>query len=267
MAFTLTYASFPSPDGPLKIAPIPWDSALFDFPVFEVNCAQTPPDALARHLPAWLAGLPKDRATLVVAKISPDAVAVAAALAQSGFYPVETMLEFELLLARLTPVIKRASKYMQLRPATPADLAPVTLIAESAFTADRFHLDPNLPRNKADLRYAHWVENSFRAGDPVFILEDTEQGEVIGFVQARETTPQIMDITLGAVRKHLQNSGAGVLMYQELFLALRKRGFKRAITRVSINNLRGIKLTLRLGFTVRDATVALHWFRRGAQSN
>ena len=267
MAFTLTYADFPAPDGPLKIAPIPWDSALLDFPVFEVNCAQTPLDALTRHLPVWLSGLPKDRAILVVAKISPDAVAVAAALAQQGFYPVETMIEFELLLARLTPVIKRPSTHLQLRLATPADLAPVTTIAQSAFAADRFHLDPNVPRNKADLRYVHWIENSFRAGDPVFILEDTEQGEVIGFVQARETAPQTMDITLGAVRKHLQNSGAGVLMYQELFLALRARDFKRAITRVSINNLRGIKLTLRLGFTVREATVALHWFRRGTKSD
>lgn len=261
MAFTLTYAGFPSPDGPLKIAPIPWDSALLDFPVFEVNCAQTPLDALARHLPAWLSGLPRDRATLVVAKIAPDAVAVAAALARNGFYPVETMLEFELLLARLTLVIKRQSTHMHLRMATSADLAPVTSIAQSAFAADRFHLDPNVPRAKADLRYAHWVENSFRAGDPVFILEDTEHGEVIGFVQARETAPQTMDITLGAVRKHLQNYGAGVLMYQELFLALRTRNFKRAITRVSINNLRGIKLTLRLGFSVSSATVAMHWFR------
>jgi len=265
MSFTLTYAGFPLPDGPLKIAPIPWDSALLDFPVFEVNCVQTPLDALDRHLPAWLSGLPKDRAVLAVAKISPDAVAEAAALAQNGFYPVETMLEFELLLARLTPVIKRQSTHLQLRMATPADLAPVTIIAQSAFAADRFHLDPNVPRDKADLRYAHWVENSFRAGDPVFILEDTDRKEAIGFVQARETAPQTMDITLGAVRKHLQNSGAGVLMYQELFLALRARDFKRAITRVSINNLRGIKLTLRLGFTVRAATVAMHWFRPPAR--
>ncbi|MFH1478103.1 MAG: GNAT family N-acetyltransferase [Verrucomicrobiota bacterium] len=265
MAFILTYAGFPAPDGPFKIAPIPWDSALLDFPVFEINCAQTPLDALARHLPAWLAGLPRDRAVLVVAKIAPDAVAVAAALAQHGFYPVETMLEFELLLARLTPVIKRTSAHMQLRMATPDDLAPVRSIAQSAFTADRFHLDPNVPRNKADWRYAHWIENSFRAGDPVFVLEDTAQSEVIGFVQARATAPQTMDITLGAVRKHLQNSGAGVLMYQELFLALRARDFKRAVTRVSINNLRGIKLTLRLGFIVRAAVVALHWFRRGTK--
>jgi L-amino acid N-acyltransferase YncA len=137
----------------------------------------------------------------------------------------------------------------------------VAAIAAGAFAADRFHLDSNLPSGKADERFTQWIGRSFAAREPIFVLEDTRSGQVQGFVQCRESGPKTMDVTLGAVDKAIQQTGAGVLMYQLLFIEFLARGYREAITRVSLHNISGIKLTLKLGFTVRSAVTTLHWFR------
>lgn len=263
MAFILKFKAFPEPDGPLAYAPVPWDSDLFGFPFYELNCGQTPPEVLDQHLAAWLANLPCEQPCLVLARLNPDQVATAAALARQGFYPVETMLDFELNLARLQIIVKHQATQYRFRNAIPADLSAVRAIALRAYATDRFHLDPHLPSAKADRRYAQWVENSFHAQEPIFVLEDTKQAQVVGFIQCRDKAPQVLDVCLGAVRPEIQNSGAGVLMYQQLFVEHRARGYQKALTYVSINNIRGIKLTLRYGFTVSKATLGLHYFRAG----
>lgn len=261
MAFNLTFESFPAPEGPVRYAFIPWDSDLYGFPVYELKSQDMPPQLLAQHLPAWLAGLPADRPCLVYSKIPPGAVPLAQGLAGSGFYPVETLVEFHLRLARLAPIVRGKSETKRLRPADPADQPRVTAIAATAFATDRYHLDPHLPAGKADQRFIQWINRSFTARDPIFVLEDTARGQVLGFVQCRQTTPQLMDVTLGSVDKALQQTGAGVLMYQLLFIEFKARGYREAITRVSLHNSGGIKLTLRLGFTFRSAVTTLHWFR------
>jgi hypothetical protein len=92
-------------------------------------------------------------------------------------------------------------------------------------------------------------------------LEETALTRVIGFIQCRDLAPRVLDVCLGAVRQDIQNSGAGVLMYQQLFKEYQRRNYLRAVTHVSVNNLRGVRLTLRYGFTVSNATLGLHWFR------
>ncbi len=261
MAFNLTFQAFPEQAGPLHYALIPWDSDLYGFPFYELKSQGTTPVELTQHLPAWLAGLPSDRACLVCTKLAPGDVPRAQALAANGFYPVETLMDFQLRLARLAKIIKHNPEQDRLRLAEPADEPRVTDIAAGAFAADRFHLDPNLPSGKADERFRQWVSRSFAAREPIYVLEDMRQGRVLGFVQCRETGLKSMDVTLGAVDRDIQRTGAGVVMYQLLFVEFIARGYREAITRVSLHNIGGIKLTLRLGFAVRSAVTTLHWFR------
>jgi len=259
--FKLNFEPFPRPNGPLACAAIPWDSALFGFPFYELKCADVQPELLARHLGGGLDSLPRDRACLVLARLPPEQTLAAAALAQHGFYPVETMLDFDLPLARLNPILKHDRAHYRFRRAAAADLPAVCEIARGAFAADRFHMDPNIPSDKADLRYAGWIEESFRAREPIFVLEETNPPRIAGFIQCRDIAPKVADVCLGAVRRDIQKSGAGVQMYQELFLDYRARGYRKAVTHVSINNLGGVKLTLRYGFTLSKATLCMHWFR------
>src|SRR6185503_3599243 len=110
----------------------------------------------------------------------PDDLATVEALCANGFYPAETTLDLSLPLSRLAPLDVRATDRPRLRRAGPADVAALMEIARETFHADRFHLDPHLPADRADARYAGWVERGFADGDRLYAYE-TAGGEPVGF--------------------------------------------------------------------------------------
>ena len=263
MSFTMTFDSFP-PDGPLRFGYVPWDADMYGFPFYELRCEDLLPEVIDEHLSSWLHSLPQDRACLVYSRIPARAVAVTRVLTGNGFYPVETTIDIYLPLSRLTPIVSHQPRLLRLRPTTEADLPRIITIAGSAFSDDRLHVDTNLPSDKADRRYEHWIETGYRLGEPVFVLEDTRNGKVIGFFHLRETAPTTIDLSLAAIDKDYQKTAAGVLMYQATLVECQTRGYQMATTRISLNNTSVVNLYMRLGFAIRSAVTTLHWFRPAA---
>lgn len=264
MTFSLTWQSFPPPDGPLAFANIPWDSELYGFPFYDLKLGDAAPADLEPPLADWLKHLPAAKSCLVVTGIKPDAVALARILARNGFYPVETIVELRVPLARFQPLITSRFQKMRFRPAQAADLPHMRAIAYNAFATDRFHLDPNLPSKQADERYARWVESSFTNGDVLFVLEDKPDGRIIGVASAKATLQNAYHITLAVVDKNYHNTGAGVFLFQSITNEGKTRGFKLAIAHISINNPNSLKSAERIGFSTHDAVTKFHWFRSGA---
>ncbi len=267
MTFSLTWQSFPPPDGPLAFANIPWDSALYGFPFYDLKLGDASPAHIEPPLADWLKQLPAEKSCLVVTGIKPDAVALARILTRNGFYPVETIVELHVPLARFHPLITSRFQKMRFRPAQAADLPHMRAIARNAFSTDRFHLDPNLPSQQADERYARWVEASLADGDVLFVLEDKPGGRIIGVASAKETLQNAYHITLAVMDKNYHNTGAGVFLFQSITDEGKTRGFKLAIAHISINNPNSLKSAERIGFSTHDAVTKFHWFRRGTKSD
>ncbi len=260
MSFALSFVPFPPPDGPLSWALVPWDTALFGISVYELRLSGSDPTAVNDPLKRWLASIPADQARLICAKLPAGDVAQTQILTRQGFYPVETSLEIALPMARMTPIALRRPASLALRPAGASDLRAIGTVARSAFIADRFHLDPNLPPNPADQRYVEWVERGFREGEPVFVWEDMRNGRTLGFYHIRPTASTVVDLSLAAVDPVYRQSGLGSLMYQAVLEKCYALGFEIAETRISVNNLDVLNLFFRLGFTVRRALNVLHWY-------
>ena len=256
--FTLDYRPYPDADSPLQAARIPWDSALFGFPCWDVRPGGEASSVLAEALSGFVAERKAEGECLLVTKVPTRDVAMGRVLAENGFYVVEAMLDITLPLARLTPSTAVA-RGAALRPATTDDLEAILDIAGSAFHDDRFHLDPTLPPEKADRRYRGWVERGFASGEPVFVYEDTRRGRILGFYHIRELPNAAVDLSLAAVHPSCQGSGIGALMYQAMLEECRQRGYQTAVTRIAINNLPVANLFFRLGFTIREAVLTFHW--------
>ncbi len=266
MSFALEERRFPAPDGPIACARVPWDSATFGVAFHQLSFPPGPAgptsDALAveRHLPALLSELDRERPALVATKIPVAAVALAEVLARAGFYPVETMLELHLPLARFRPPVERVPEGLALRPAAPADLPAVAAMARDAFRTDRFHLDPHLSSERADERYVAWVERGLAAGEPVFVYEDRPRARLLGFFHVREVQPGVVDLSLAAVEPGAQRVGVGLLLYQAVVAECLARGMRAALTHVTVANLDVLNLFARLGFALRDPRLCLHRF-------
>ncbi len=266
MTFDLTWQSYPPPKGPLVFAQIPWDSELYGFPFYDLKLDNATSDRIERPLADWLRQLPAERSCLVVTGIKPDAVALARTLAANGFYPVETIVELRVPLVRFQLLITSRFQKMRFRPAQAADLPQMQAIARSAFSTDRFHLDPNLPAQKADERYARWVKASLAGGEVLYVLEDKPDGRIIGVAAAKVIEQNAYHITLAVMDKDYHNTGAGVFLFQSITDEGKKRGCKLAIAHISINNPNSLKTAERIGFSTHNAVTKFHWFRRGANS-
>lgn len=267
MTFSLTWQSFPPPNGPLAFAKIPWDSELFGFPFYELKSSGISADMLAQYLPAWLAEIGRQDQCLVVASLPPADIERAKIMARNSFYPVETLVKIHLPLARFKPLIEKKFAHLRMFPAETNDLPALVAIAQSSFETDRIHLDQSLPPEKADLRYARWIESGLTSGDPVFVLRDSKLNRMAGFVLAREIKPGVYDMSLAALDKTYHHTGAGLILYQAMLVAAKERGCKLAVAWISINNMNSLKAAERLGFVAQQAVNKFHWFRRGTKSN
>jgi GNAT superfamily N-acetyltransferase len=266
MPFELTFRPFPAPDGPLRYALVPWDSEAFGCRVYDVRAAEAAPEDLARHLPALCRALTQDAPCLLVTRLPASAVASAEPLAASGFYPVETQFEIYADLARFKPPLARRPAGLRLRRAAAADLPQLVRIGGAAFRADRFHLDPHLPDDKADARYAGWVARGLRDGDDVFLYEDTASGAVVGFFHTRIAADRV-DLSLAAIEPAHQRLGIGLLLYQDVLLECRARGCAIAESRIAAGNLGVLNLFVRLGFSFRSAVVIFHRYFAAASAS
>jgi RimJ/RimL family protein N-acetyltransferase len=264
MTFNLTWQSYPAPDGPLAFAHIPWDSALYGFPFYDLKLGGADPARIEPYLADWLRQLPADKSCLVVASIKPDALSPARMLIRHGFYPIETLIELHASLARFHPVITSRFQKMIFRPAQAGDLPGMMAIARNTFATDRFHLDPNLPAKKSGERYARWIENSFANGDVLCALENKAGGRIIGVASARVESKTTYRILLAGLDKAYHNTGAGIFLFQAIVGEGKTRGCKLAVTQASINNINSLRSAEKIGLTAHNAVTKFHWFRRGS---
>lgn len=260
MRFNVKLEHFPPPDGGLIFNRIPWDSELFGFPFYELKPSAAAVDVLEKHLPAWLTEISRPTKCLVVASLPPGDIERVKILSGNTFYPIETMIENHLPMARFKPLIENKFGHLRMFPAEANDLPALISIAQSSFKTDRFHLDRNIPVDKADLRYVNWIKDGFKSGDRIFILKDERAHCAAGFVLVREIKPGVCDMSLAALDIKHRQTGAGFMLYQAVLMASQAIGCKLATAWISTNNLTSLKIVERLGFVAHSATTKFHWF-------
>jgi ribosomal protein S18 acetylase RimI-like enzyme len=136
-------------------------------------------------------------------------------------------------------------------------------LAGTAFRADRLHMDPSLPPERADERFRRWVKRGFEAREPVFVYEDAQKRKIVGFFHVREGERQSVDLSLAAVDPAYRSTGLGPLMYQTVIAECQVRGYTSAFTHVSLNNLEVLNAFTHLGFSCRRPVLTFHWVSDG----
>lgn len=259
MTWELSFEPFPTTDSPLVLAHTPWDSELLGVEVYEIRVTRYDPSALRLALPGVTSTLVQRGRCMACVKLPTGHVAVTKEFTDAGFYYVETAIEQEIELAELRPLWGARPSNFFLRDAESDDLPALCEIARTGVTKDRFHLDPAIPSVKADQRMAYWVEAAWRNGDNAWLLEDGRSGGALGFFLCREGLNQTVCMSLASVRNEVKHSGVGVVLLEQSLSKLVESGSRRATARSSLNNLEIVQSLSSLGFSIRDASVTLHW--------
>lgn len=263
MAPTLAFTAFPAVGGPVGYAAVPWDTELYALPFYELRCEGAAAE-VERALPGCLEAIrarSPHQPALVFTRMHPADTRLCEVLSGQRFYAAEMTLEITLPLRRYVRPHPHMTPKGVLRAAQETDLPILKQIAGEAFARDRFHLDPHLPHELSDKRYAQWVERGFRNGDQLFAYERIgDAGEIMGFYLIRGAVGGEVELSLAGVAPKYQRSGIGALMYEEMLAWCQTARYRTAITHVSINNLDVVNLFLALGFTIRNAQQTMHRF-------
>jgi hypothetical protein len=259
--YQLIYEELSSDPAMGSAAVVPWDSAIFGFPVaaFRPGAGDFNGDQVDTFRNRFAAWMEARNISVCSSTLAPTQSFWRTLLPQVGFEFVDLSLQVSLVLAsaKLPPVRS------QLRPALPADHTAIEAIAAGSFAHGRYHADPRFPEHLANRRYSQWVRNTLSAPseiDRMYVLE--EGGRVAGFFHVT-IEGDVSDLRLAAMAADLKMTMLGVELYSAMLHELRRRNIRRVVASISAVNQNVVNLFSMLGSRFSGPEIIYHWHASG----
>ena len=175
------------------VRPLPWDSAYFGVPMGRADLLVRPDTTHAQREAVIDAACRTAREAGVrhmTARVDVGDLETLAALETHGFRTMDALGTYILRAGK--DAVREVRSVGPLRAATPADRDEILAITRQAYAGyrGRFHLDPQLPRDRADAFYEVWAQQclSGAMADVVMVSSDSV-GRVIGYLAHRRREP------------------------------------------------------------------------------
>lgn len=244
----------------LHYAIIPWDSNYLHNTTIEIeNFSVKSLTALKKAITQLQHELRLKKGDLMFIKVPPHNYSKIHMLDQAGFYYVEQTVTLDIDLSTWKPweFTFQTSDTYHLIPAGLPDKKEVRNIARTTFTADRFHLDPHIPKSNADYRFEMWIENSFHNKDSIYKFIDSKR-TIIGFFIFRDH-PKYAEFRLAGLHPRYVGRGLGKALYHSMYSILKAKGHTRITSVISLNNTAVLNVNMYLGHVkFIDPRIVLH---------
>ncbi len=235
-----------------------WDSAVFSFPVLQINLMQIRGPLACEDFLSFEATRDKLGARLVSCRLSHQCLSEAFLLEEHGFRFVEMVFHPELDGLQTRKFCQPAN--LKITLADNENLDPLLGIAGKVFRNDRFHVDPRLDSALSDRRYCNWVRDSLKHPTQK-VYAFSEGDRLVAFFVTELLEDGTCYWHLTAVAHDLQNQGYGRRVWVTMLKMLKESGVNHVRTCISARNHRVLNLYASLGFCFPPPMMTFHWFR------
>jgi len=237
---------------------LPWDTETFGFPVatYETEAAELDSPSQKEFSQVFHSWAERHGVQLCSCAIPADDSFWKAFLPEMGFRFVDLGLQATLNGLRSARLPEPRTK---LRLAAQEDWDAIEEIASNSFHHGRYHADPLLPRELADLRYRQWIRRALAGDheiDRVYVME--EAGAIQGFYHVT-VEDGVSDLRLAAVSLKLQGTMLGFDLYVSVLHSLKNLGLRRVLTSISSTNTAVMNIYSMLGFQFSKPKIIYHW--------
>lgn len=243
----------------LELSVKPWETGLFARQVFSLAW---PPDAGDRDAAGWSEALREVEDILtplapvmISSRVGTLATDALEAMQNSGFRLMECYLTLSHDLA------DEVAAGGEIRVFREDDLARLTAIAGTSFALDRFHLDPELPRELADRSRVEWVANGCR-GRSEAVYVSGPPGEASGFVLCTSSRTENGEGTgrldLMGVDPAQRRRGLGRALTRAFLAHCRRSGYARGLVGTQAHNTASLRTYEAEGFRIAASHYSLH---------
>ena len=207
------------------------------------------------HLTGQLENLEPDLTfkpkSFIDVKIPVDQIAPLTALQNLGFRLIDTNVQLLRTAGEM-----RLGDY-KCRFASDSDFDSVCEIAGSSFTKSRFHLDPLINKETADLVKREWAGNFFKGLRGKWMVLAEVEDKVVGFLQLLKKSDSTIVIDLIAIKANMQGKGiAGSMISFANSKCLEAPG--DIIVGTQISNIQSLAFYIKHGFRIISADYVLH---------
>jgi len=235
---------------------VPWDSEAFGFPVAQIDALHVTDALLAhaefRELYRWAN---VNNVCLISCRLPHQKLSESFFLEEEGFRFIEMVLHPQ--IENLNHLVLD-DQSMAVLPAEVTDLPELTAIAESAFRAERYHVDPRVDADRANVRYGNWVRNCLN-NPKQMLLKVMEARELVALfvIEIVESGKAYWHLT--AVKPSLQGKGLGLRAWKTMLHYHQLTGVETVETTISARNVRVLNLYSRLGFRFLPPEMTFHY--------
>ena len=143
-----------------------------------------------------------------------------------------------------------------IRFANPGDEECTMTLAGRCFRFSRFHLDPAIPRERADMVKARWAGNYFRGKRGDFMVLALKDGIIAGFLQLlRQERTLIIDLI--GVHENYRRGGVGGILIE--YAEAQCGDFDTIRVGTQIANASSLRFYEKLGFRVEESSYVFHF--------
>ena len=188
--------------------------------------------------------------TFIFCKVPTSNISGSMFLEKLGFNIVDTNIQMK----KKSNVDKRVIE--NTRYALIKDRSRIVEIAKNSFIFSRFHLDPNIDNNIANLIKEKWVDNYFNGERGNFLIVKEMHSIIVGFLLILQKKEDYI-IDLIAVDSNYRKLGIArdMIVYFESNLGSEKT----LITGTQIANIQSLRLYQSLGFKVNRSDYIFHY--------
>ncbi|MDO5674706.1 MAG: GNAT family N-acetyltransferase [bacterium] len=237
---------------------VPWDEAVFGYPVVEINALSVGDYLQAKaEYAVFQEWLRKEQVRLVSCRLPHTQLQESFFLESMGFCFVEMVLHPQKGKLSSHRMPKKA-KNICIVAAEEADIPALQDIAQHAFRYERYHADPRIDTQLAGKRYANWVRNASNHSSQQ-LLKIMDADLLLGFFVVEATEKQSVYWHLTAIAPERQGIGYGRLVWNAMLNYHRQHGFEAVRTTISARNIEVLNLYSKLQFRFAPPEMTFHW--------
>jgi hypothetical protein len=235
---------------------VPWDSAIFPFNVAQIENF-TIVNSLANHIEYSDFEYWRDfhQCGLVSCRLNHEKIHESIYLEEKKFHFIETVLH---------PYISGINKVnipdqgLTISPAVSSDLPAISRIAESAFTHERFYVDPRLNPRLSKIRYSRWVETTLEHPKQ-HLAKVLDKNVLVAFFifEIMDKMSVYWHLTAVDPDKHVR--GYGLRSWLSMLRYHNTNGNYVVKTTISARNIPVLNLYSKLGFRFDPPEMTFHW--------
>jgi len=242
--------------GSLKAALVSWDTEIFGYPVAQIEHFKILDSVqFAFDYKEFESWRDINLCKLVSCRLAHDQLYESIFLEKKGFRFIESVLhpKFEKLLG-----LNISNQGLQIMPATENDLLGIQRIASTAFSCERFHVDPRLDPELGNMRYTRWVSNTL-THPRQRLLKILDNEVLVAFFIVEVIGVGHVYWHLTAVSPDHQGKGYGRRAWLAMLRHHQSEGYLAVSTTISVRNIPVLNLYSSLNFSFLPPEMTFHW--------